>query len=91
MRTGEAEKDCQHEARMAQLLIFLKSSLPPPQYGQSSSMHLYFAWGGLHNVSQPNSVMSSHHSRQLSNVAPPARTDIYIYNPGHNILKQFDV
>ena len=37
-RASEAEKDRQHEARMAHLLISLKSSHPPPQYGQSSSM-----------------------------------------------------
>ena len=35
---SEAEKDRQHEARMAQLLMSLKSSHPWPQYGQSSSM-----------------------------------------------------
>ena len=59
----EAEKDCQHEAIMTQLLMFLKSSHPPPQYGESSSMQPFSAWGGLHNVCQPYPVMSSHHSR----------------------------
>ena len=57
-RASEAERDCQHEARMAQLLMSL----------ESSSMQPFFAWGGLHNVSQPNSVMPSHLSCQLSNV-----------------------
>ena len=51
LRESEAEKDRQHEARMAQLLMSLKSSHPPPQYGQSSNMQPFFAWGGLHNVS----------------------------------------
>ena len=37
-RASETEKDCQHEARMAQLLMSLKSLHPPPQYGQFSSM-----------------------------------------------------
>ena len=32
-RASEAEKDHQHEARMAQLLMSLKSSHPSPQYG----------------------------------------------------------
>ena len=59
----EAEKDCQHEAIKTQLLMFLKSSHPPPQYGESSSMQPFSAWGGLHNVCQPYPVMSSHHSR----------------------------
>ena len=31
-RASEVEKDCQHEARMAQLLMSLKSSHLPPQY-----------------------------------------------------------
>ena len=62
-RATEAEKDCQHEAIMTQLLMFLKSSHPPPQYGESSSMQPFSAWGGLHNVCQPYPVMSSHHSR----------------------------
>ena len=76
-RASEAEKDRQHEARMEELLMYLKSSHPPPQYGQSSSMQPFSAWGGLHDVSQPNSVISSHHSRQLSNVTSPARTDVW--------------
>ena len=77
MRASEVEKDRQHEARMAQLLMSLKSSHPPSQYEQSSSMQPFSAWGELHNVSQPSSVMSSHHSRQLSNVTSPARTDVW--------------
>ena len=76
-RASEAGEDRQHEARMAQSLMSLKSSHPPPQYWQSSSMP-FFAWGGLHNVSQSNSVMPSHHSRQLSNVTLPARTDVWL-------------
>ena len=76
-RASEAEKDRQHEARMAQLLMSLKSWHPPPQYRQSSNMQPFSAWGGLHNVSQPNSVMSSHHSRQLSNVTSPAHADVW--------------
>ena len=74
---SEAGKDHQHEARMAQLLMSLKSFHPPPQYGQSSRMQPFSAWGGLYNVSQPNSVMSSHHLRQLSNVTSPTRTDVW--------------
>ena len=77
VRASEVEKDRQHEARMAQLLMSLKSSHPPSQYEQSSSMQPFSAWGELHNVSQPSSVMSSHHSRQLSNVTSPARTDVW--------------
>ena len=74
---SEAGKDRQHEARMAQLLMSLKSLHPPPQYGQSSRMQPFSAWRGLYNVSQPNSVMSSNHLRQLSNVTSPARTDVW--------------
>ena len=76
-RASEAEKDRQHEVRMEELFMSLKSSHPLPQYGQSSSIQPFSAWGGLHNVSQPNSVMSSHHLRQLSNVMSPARTDVW--------------
>ena len=76
-RASEAEKDRQQEARMAQLLMSLKSSHPPLQYGLSSNMQPFSAWGGLHNVSQHNSVTSSHHSRQLSNVTSPAHTDVW--------------
>ena len=75
-RASEAEKDRQHETRMAQLLMSLKSLHPSPQYEQSSSMQPFSAWGGLHNVSQPNSLMSSHHSHELSNVTSPACTDV---------------
>ena len=76
-RASEAEKDRQHEVRMAQLLMSLNSSHPLPQYGQSSSTQPYSAWRGVHNVSQPNSVMSSHHSHQLSNVTSPACMDVW--------------
>ena len=76
-RASEAEKDRHHEGRIAQLLMSLKSSHPGPQYGQYSSMQPFSAWGGLNNVSQPNTVMSSHHSRQLSNVTSPARKDVW--------------
>ena len=76
-RVSEAEKDCQHEARMAQLLISLKSSHPPPHYGQSSSMQSFSTWGGLDIVSQLYSVMCSHHLHQLSNVTSPASTDVW--------------
>ena len=62
---------------MAQLLMSLKSSHPQPQHGQSSSIQLFSTWGGLHNVSQPNLMMSSHRLRQLSNVTSPAPTDIW--------------
>ena len=65
-RASEAEKDRQREARMVQLLMSLKSSHPLPQHGESSSMHPFSPWGGLHNVSQPNSVMPSHHSCLVS-------------------------
>ena len=37
-RGSEGEKDRQHEARMAQSLMSLKNSHPPPHYGQSLSM-----------------------------------------------------
>ena len=76
-RASEVEKDRHHKGRMAQLLISLKSSHLGPQYEQSKSMQAFSAWRGLNNVSQPNSVMSSHHSRQLSNVTSPARKDVW--------------
>ena len=75
---SEVEKDRKHEASIAQLLMSLKSSHEPTQYGQSSSTQPFSPWGGLHNVSQPTSVMSSHHSRQLSNVTSPTRTDVWL-------------
>ena len=75
-QASEAEKDHQHDARMAVLLMSLKSSHLPPQYRQSSSMQPFSTWGGLH-VSQLNSVMPSHHSCQLSNVTSPARMDVW--------------
>ena len=76
-RVSEAKKDCQHEARIPQLLMSLKSSHPQSQYGQSARIQLFSARGGLHNVSQPNSVMSSHRLRQLGNVTSPACADIW--------------
>ena len=76
-RASEAEKDHQHEVRIAQLLMSLNSSHPLPQYGQSLSMQPCSARRGLHNVSQPNLVMSSHHSHQLSNVTSPACMDVW--------------
>ena len=75
---SEVEKDRKHEASIAQFLMSLKSSHEPTQYGQSSSTQPFSTWGGLHNVSQPTSVMSSHHSRQLSNVTSPTRTDVWL-------------
>ena len=74
---SKVEKDRHHEGRIAQLLISLKSSHLGPQYEQSKSMQAFSAWRGLNNVSQPNSVMSSHHSRQLSNVTSPAHADVW--------------
>ena len=62
-RASEAEKDCQHETRMEQLLMSLKILHLLPHYERCSSMHPFSTRGGLHNVSQPNSLMFSYHFR----------------------------
>ena len=72
---SEAEKDCQHEVRIAQLLMPLKSWHPPSFYGQSSNLEQFQTKRGMKNMDQPNSLMSPNPCHQLNTVVFPLHSD----------------